>query len=659
MAYFILDKGVTIENEVDKKPIMNAVNILLRDINKVCTGNVHHNKIILEQEALLAEEEYVMEVSTAELRIKASNELGFVYGLLHISEKYLGVAPFWFWMDKEPDKLEEALIPEGSYRSSRMAVRFRGWFFNDEVLMFKWKMNENSKDGWRMCFETLLRCGGNMVIPGTDKMSVENRALAAEYGLWITHHHAEPLGAEMFIRKYPDLEPDYFKYPEKFEKLWEDAVIAQKDYKVVWNLCFRGQGDCPFWSYDKENRYDTDAKRGKVISDLMRKQADIVRKYVDNPVFCTNLYGEIMELYEQGYVTFPKEAILVRADNGFGKMVTRRRGNHNPRVNAMPDPKETRGQGIYYHVSFYDLQAANHITMFPNSVEFLNQELDNVLHNGGKDFWVINCSNVRPHVYFLDAVSKKWKGQEISDRGHAIEFAQIYHPHEERIADCYQDYSQITVAYGPNEDEHAGEQFYTENIRYFAHYILLGQTKGIKELGWYAPNMSLSEQLAQIKQDCWQKLAVQKKFMERCAAYPETTLYLQALMHYYGSLGVVSFAKAYEKMLEKDYVHAFVLLGDSVHAFEYVNSRMRESEKAPWENFYLNDCQADYKFTAYEIRKLMGYVRELGDNSEHYSWQHEYCYDKEDKGVLLLLLSENHKTDEELYQAMKLTCAEL
>ena len=49
----------------------------------------------------------------------------------------------------------------------------------------------------------------------------------------------------------------------------------------------------------------------------------------------------------------------------------------------------------------------------------------------------------------------------------------------------------------------------------------------------------------------------------------------------------------------------------------------------------------------------MGYVRELGDNSEHYSWQHEYCYDREDKGVLLLLLSENHKTDEELYQAMK------
>ena len=32
---------------------------------------------------------------------------------------------------------------------------------------------------------------------------------------------------------------------------------------------------------------------------------------------------------------------------------------------------------------------------------------------------------------------------------------------------------------------------------------------------------------------------------------------------------------------------------------------------------------------------------------------YEYCYDKEDKGVLLLLLSENHKTDEELYQAMK------
>ena len=54
-----------------------------------------------------------------------------------------------------------------------------------------------------MAFETLLRCGGNMTIPGTDKNSRLNRQMAADMGLWITHHHAEPLGAEIFARAYP------------------------------------------------------------------------------------------------------------------------------------------------------------------------------------------------------------------------------------------------------------------------------------------------------------------------------------------------------------------------------------------------------------------------------------------------------------------------
>ena len=81
-------------------------------------------------------------------------------------------------------------------------------------LMLKWKYNENGIDGWKMALEALLRCGGNMAIPGTDKMSRKNRQLAADMGLWITHHHAEPLGAEMFVRAYPDEKPNYLEHPE-------------------------------------------------------------------------------------------------------------------------------------------------------------------------------------------------------------------------------------------------------------------------------------------------------------------------------------------------------------------------------------------------------------------------------------------------------------
>ncbi|MFR8283091.1 MAG: hypothetical protein ACLU9R_04135 [Faecalibacterium sp.] len=41
----------------------------------------------------------------------------------------------------------------------------------------------------------LLRLGGNLVIPGTGKSGHRYHDLAADMGLIITHHHAEPLGA--------------------------------------------------------------------------------------------------------------------------------------------------------------------------------------------------------------------------------------------------------------------------------------------------------------------------------------------------------------------------------------------------------------------------------------------------------------------------------
>lgn len=399
------------ESMAVSRPVMRFIRILERDRDKAFTESVFpQSAVVLIPEPKEIPEQFRVLVSSDQIEIRAGDDLGFIYGILYISEHYLNIRPFWFFMDQEINQRESIEIPETDYLSQPYAVRFRGWFINDEVLMMKWKYNENGVNGWEMALEALLRCGGNIVIPGTDEMSRKNRQLAADMGLWITHHHAEPLGAEMFLRAYPDVEPDYLKHEELFYQLWEDAVIEQKKYRVVWNLCFRGQGDMPFWANDKSGRFDTPQARGKLIGDVIRKQYQIVKRHVEDPVFCTNLYGEIMELYEQGYLELDTDIIKVRADNGFGKMVTRRQNNHNPRIPSMPDSKETSPQGVYYHVSFYDLQAANHITMLPNSVDFVNRELSQVLKNGGNDFWVINCSNIRPHVYFLDAIRKKWRG---------------------------------------------------------------------------------------------------------------------------------------------------------------------------------------------------------------------------------------------------------
>ena len=276
---FIFSRNTVIKSERKEKPVLHGIDMLERDRDKIFKeSDCPANDIVLEEKNALPEEQFTVVVSHDRITVTAGDDLGFVYGLLYISEHYLGVKPFWFWLDQRFERIERIDLEETSYESVTPAVRFRGWFFNDEVLMLKWKKNENGADGWKMAFETLLRCGGNMTIPGTDKMSRRNRKMAAEMGLWITHHHAEPLGAEMFVRAYPDVEPNFMEHPELFYRLWEDAVREQKDYKVVWNLCFRGQGDVPFWANDTSGQFDTPQKQGKLISDLIKKQCDIVKK---------------------------------------------------------------------------------------------------------------------------------------------------------------------------------------------------------------------------------------------------------------------------------------------------------------------------------------------------------------------------------------------
>ena len=108
-------------------------------------------------------------------------------------------------------------IPCGTYHSEADRIRYRGWFINDEVLISHWTAGVSKDYPWEMVFEALLRCGGNLVIPGTDKNSRIYAPIASDMGLMITHHHAEPLGAEMFLRAYPDLEPSYLKHKDLFE----------------------------------------------------------------------------------------------------------------------------------------------------------------------------------------------------------------------------------------------------------------------------------------------------------------------------------------------------------------------------------------------------------------------------------------------------------
>lgn len=122
--------------------------------------------------------------------------------------------------------------------------------------------------------------------------------------------------------------------------------------------------------------------------------------------------------------------------------------------------KQRKKHGIYYHASFYDLQAAAQLTMLPNSPEFVEKELKQVLEQGADDYWLINCSNVKPHVFILDEIAQLWKTGTLSEdwaKGYAARY--FGEKGAAEIAARYLEFSGCAVKYGPNEDDRAGEQF--------------------------------------------------------------------------------------------------------------------------------------------------------------------------------------------------------
>ncbi|MDE7415472.1 MAG: glycosyl hydrolase 115 family protein [Lachnospiraceae bacterium] len=651
--------------EKKSQTVCRAVAALRRDMNQVFQINeVNGADIFLVYEPM-EQEQFSLQVKGGRLEIHAGDDLGFVYGIYEISRTFLEIPDFWFWMDSVPDKKEEVHIKETyRYQSGPCAVKYRGWFINDEVLLHTWSVERQKDKPWEMAFETLLRCRGNTVIPGTDRNAEHYRKLASEMGLYIAHHHAEPLGAEMFARAYPELNPSYAEYPDKFQKLWRDALEAQKDMNVVWNLGFRGQGDCPFWANDPQ--YATDEARGALLGSLIQMQYDMVKGQNPEAVCSTNLYGEIMELYKKDCLKLPDDIIKVWADNGYGKMVSRRQNNHNPRVPALPQEGNTEQNGIYYHVSFYDLQAANHITMFPNSAEFVVNELDEVLQRNGRDLWLINCSNIKPHVYFLDLIAQMWREGGADANTHCQEYAARYYGGQngEKVAHCLSQYADYAVQYGIHEDEHAGEQFANHVARMLVSQLMRNAAQRCGELMWATDAKDLKGQALWYGELCEEAVGRYSKYLEQCERVQmdltgsgkvlfADTILLQAKLLYGCYRGAMLTARSVIAALEGSYQESFYLAGKARKEYLSADEAMRVREHGKWHNFYENECLADVKQTAWVLEGLMSYVRNLGDGPHFYEWQREFLYPEEDRRVLLILNMDNHLRNLELFRLME------
>ena len=669
MRGFVLSRATRIEADETRPPVFHAANILRRDMRDVLTGNGPENAIRVVTTRELPEEGYIVSVKEEEILVECADDLGAVYGLLAISERFLGFAPLGWWNDQRVAKRESVAVPPQTLHSPTYAVRFRGWFINDEVLFTGWKMEESAKMSvWQRAFETILRCGGNMVIPGTDRGYDGHtlNILASDMGLWLTQHHTELLGARMFARVYPGLTASYTQYPEKFEALWQEAIDLYGGRKVVWAIGFRGQGDCAFWK--NEAGFDTDEARGAFISRVMRRQMEMVRRRDPNARFCTNLYGEMMGLYRKGFLDVPEEVIKLWGDNGFGKMVSRRQENDNPRVDSMP-VNERGENGIYYHVGFYDLQAANHITMLQNPPQMIADELKTILQNGAGTMWNVNVGSVKPHTFMLELVRRMWKDGSCDVNELARAYAQAYYG-SAAVAPLLTGYAESAIHYGPHEDDRAGDQFYHFPLRYLANALLRGATGGpVDSLLWVANRDSFMEQVRALGGIAFPGIASWRDYLHRCqdvrhglgeaaAKLLDDTLLLQGLLHESGCEGMYAFCQACAHLLRGDELQAYLWTNRALEAHRRGLDALHRAERGRFVDLYRNDCFANVKLTVQVLEGVRSYIRIRGDGGNLFDWEKRYLIPETEVRLSL----QSHRTaqldDDTLCRSLE-SCVEL
>ena len=647
-----------------------AVQDIERDIAKTTAPSDRAGADIVLVEEPHEAETWEIRVEGGAIEVHAGDDFGFIYGLYAISRELLGVKDFWFWNDQRFDAVAAIEVADDFTAASRpTAVRYKGFFINDEVLLEDWAVDNDRQKPWRLAFETIYRLGGNLVIPGSGQNGEPHLQLARDMGFYINQHHACPLGAQMFAAAYPGVKPQWPEQRDRFEALWKAGIEDCKKYRTVWTLGFRGQGDSPFWAADP--RYDTDEKRGRLLSEIIRYQYDLVQQAQPGAPCVIYLYGEIMDLYRKGVLTYPKDVIKIWADNGFGRMVSRRQGDWDPRIPAMPEGDGRNG--IYYHASFYDLQAANHITQLCVDPRLVSRELGDVLDRNGGDVWIVNASNIKPHVYFLNLIASIWRdGRNDAERVCRDYIAGYYGTEDaDDIFGLFEEYWKSSAAYGPEWDQRVGEQTYTYMPRYLTLSFLRDPGEPAHGVDWLF-DADLRGQIEAFRALCASAaeryraldgrveslaLSMEARGRRDAATLLRDTLGVAVGIYAHCSAGCVLVCQALEEAGagggKPDYARAFYHAGLSREEFSAGDAAMRSREHGVWGGYWRNDCLADVKQSAMVMGQFMGWLRMVGDDMNYCGWKRRFTYPEWERDVWVLMNMENHETDDEIFEAMK------
>lgn len=342
----------------------------------------------------------------------------------------LGVDPFCRWHGLRPERRSRIDLGSIERTVPSPAFRFRGWFLNHDTLI-RWNLGRKHpydpekkygglggqkyiygtfcKELTDMICETALRSDMNFMIPLSylEIFDDDERAVAddvSSWGLYMSFHHQEPLGANLSYwnrfwlkrgRRVPEM--SLYKEPKAFDTWWRAYAQAWARYeRVLWVIGHRGPGDRPFWLADKSCPPD-DATRGKIISRAMEMQVQAIRDASgDRQIHrCATLWQEGSPLHKAGHLKFPDGSIIVMADHG-AKQLMRDDFYQVKRLAGLR-------YGVYYHTCYYP---GGPLSTQGNSPDRMWYALRQVIDRGDTEVALLNAGVIRPFYPGLDCWSR-------------------------------------------------------------------------------------------------------------------------------------------------------------------------------------------------------------------------------------------------------------
>lgn len=374
------------------------------------------------------------------LVIVGSDRQGTAYGVFTLS-KQMGVSPWYWWADVPVKKKKEVFVKAGTYFYGPPAVKYRGFFINDEAPALSGWVHEKyggfNHKFYVHVFQLLLRLRANYLWPAMwgsmfDVDDTLNPVLANKYGIVMGTAHNEPMmRAHQEWVHYGQGSWNYQTNATVLDTFWEHGIERMDHRQSIVTIGMRGNGDMPM----------TEGTNIALLEKIVKEQRKIIAKVTGKPASQTPqdwaLYKEVQTYYDEG-MRVPDDVTLLYADDNWGNI---------RRLPALKDSVRQGGYGIYYHFDYVG-DPRNYKWLNTNQISRTFEQMHLAYEFHARQIWVVNVGDIKPMEFpisfFMDYAwhANTWTVKNLADYSRQWAAEQFGDQYADEIANILEKYTQ-------------------------------------------------------------------------------------------------------------------------------------------------------------------------------------------------------------------------